>query len=213
MFGWLRSLLPHLPHYGYALVFIVVFLNNLGFPLPGETILLGAGFVLGKNGLSLLQPMAAGSLACFLGGICAFGIGRHVGRSDLEKFRWLRLAPEVLKWVDQFLDRHGGKTIFITRFIALFPPVIANLLAGTSKMSWPTFLFFNLTGSVAYTTAYILIGYLFGKKWKLLVATLGSTVLYLLVAGIALIAVGVIFRKPLSIFWKRLWSRKHKGEY
>ncbi len=46
MFELLRSLLPHMHHYGYALVFIVVFLNNVGFPLPGETILLGAGFIL-----------------------------------------------------------------------------------------------------------------------------------------------------------------------
>jgi membrane protein DedA with SNARE-associated domain len=55
-----------------VLVFIVVFLNNLGVPLPGETILLGAGFILGRAAGSLWQPMAAGTAACFLGGICSF---------------------------------------------------------------------------------------------------------------------------------------------
>ena len=40
MLHWLHSLWPHIPHYGYVLVFVVVFLNNIGFPLPGETILL-----------------------------------------------------------------------------------------------------------------------------------------------------------------------------
>jgi len=75
MLHWLHSLLPHIPHYGYVLVFIVAFLNNLGVPLPGETILLGAGFALGKTGDSLWQPMAAGTTACFLGGICAFWAG------------------------------------------------------------------------------------------------------------------------------------------
>ena len=53
MLHWWHSLLPHIPHYGYVLVFIVAFLNNLGVPLPGETILLGAGFVLGKTADSL----------------------------------------------------------------------------------------------------------------------------------------------------------------
>jgi membrane protein DedA with SNARE-associated domain len=49
MLHWLHSLLPHIPRYGYVLVFIVVLLNNIGVPLPGETILLGAGFILGES--------------------------------------------------------------------------------------------------------------------------------------------------------------------
>src|SRR5476651_1620518 len=61
MLHWLHSLLPHLHHYGYVLVFIVVFLNNIGVPLPGETILLGAGFVLGKTADSMWQPVMAGT--------------------------------------------------------------------------------------------------------------------------------------------------------
>jgi membrane protein DedA with SNARE-associated domain len=72
MLHWLDSLLPRLPHYGYALVFIVVFLNNVGFPLPGETILLGAGLVFGRYDentlatLSSFQSRGIGSLYCRL---------------------------------------------------------------------------------------------------------------------------------------------------
>jgi membrane protein DedA with SNARE-associated domain len=87
MLHWLHSLLPHIPHYGYVLVFVVVLLNNLGFPLPGETILLGAGFVLGKTVDSMWQPMVAGTAACFLGGNCAFWLGRRLGHGGLEKIR------------------------------------------------------------------------------------------------------------------------------
>ncbi len=85
MLHWLHSLMPHIPHYGYVLVFIVAFLNNLGVPLPGETILLGAGFVLGKTGDSLWLPVVAGTAACFLGGICAFWLGRRLGPEPLGK--------------------------------------------------------------------------------------------------------------------------------
>jgi hypothetical protein len=59
MLHWLHTLLPHIPHYGYVLVFVVVFLNNIGFPLPGETILLGAGFILGRTADSLREPTVA----------------------------------------------------------------------------------------------------------------------------------------------------------
>jgi membrane protein DedA with SNARE-associated domain len=212
MLHWLHSLLPHIPHYGYVLVFIVAFLNNLGFPLPGETILLGAGFVLGKTADSLWEPMAAGTAACFLGGICAFGLGRRLGHGGLEKIHWLHLTPERLKWPERLFKRHGAKTVFIARFIFLFPPVVVNLLAGMSKMQWRTFLFYNVTGSAAYSTTYILIGYFFGKKWKLLVAWLGPTALYLILAGLVIVVLAVIFRHSVSGFWARLFPKgqQHK---
>src|ERR1019366_4148675 len=210
MLHWLHSLLPHIPHYGYVLVFVVVFLNNIGFPLPGETILLGAGFILGKAAGSLWEPMVAGTLACFLGGICAFWMGRRLGDSGLEKIRWLHLTPARLEWPERFFKRHGAKAVFIARFIALFPPVVANLLAGMSKMPWHIFLFYNLTGSVAYTISYILIGHFFGKRWHLLQAWLGPTVLYLIVAGVVIIVAGVTFRDSLSKFWVRFLSNKGK---
>jgi membrane protein DedA with SNARE-associated domain len=70
-----------------------------------------------------------------------------------------------------------------------------------------TFLFFNLTGSAAYSTTYILLGYFFGKQWKRLVAWLGPVPLYLILAAITLIALGVLFRHPISDFWARRFSK------
>ena len=210
MLHWFDSLLPHFPHYGYALVFIVVFLNNVGLPLPGETILLGAGFVLGRAAGSLWEPMLAGTSACFLGGICAFSLGRRLGHGSLEKIHWLHLTPKRLEWPQRFFKRHGAKAVFIARFIVLFPPVAANLLAGMAKMPWRIFLFYNLTGSAVYTASYILIGYFFGKKWKQLESLLGPTTLYLIFAGIILIVLGVIFRHSLSGFWARRFSKTRR---
>ncbi len=212
MLHWLHSLLPHTPHHGYVLVFIVVFLNNIGMPLPGETILLGAGFIFGRAAESLWQPMAAGTAGCFLGGICSFWLGRRMGDSSLDKIRWIHLTPERLKWPDRFFKRHGPKAVFIARFIALFPPVAINLLAGMSKMPWRVFLLYNLTGSAVYATSYTLIGYFFGKKWKLLEAWLGPTALYLILAGITLIVLGVIFRQSLAKVLARLFSKKRKQQ-
>jgi len=105
-------------------------------------------------------------------------------------------------------QRHGAKTVFVARFIFVFPPIAANLLAGMSKMQWRTFLFYNVTGSAAYTTTYILIGYFFGKKWKLLVAWLGPTALYLIFAGLVIVVLAVIFRNSVSGYWARLFPQK-----
>jgi membrane protein DedA with SNARE-associated domain len=200
MLQWLRSVLPYMPHYGYLLVFIVVFLNNIGVPLPGDTILLGAGFFLGKHAVSMWQPMVAGTVACFLGGLWSFWLGRRLGYSGLKKIHWLHLTPKRVKWTEGFFKQHGPKAVFIARFIVLLPPIAANLLAGMAKMRWRVFLFYNLTGSAAYVTSYILIGYFFGKKWKLIEAWLGPTALYLILGGIVLVVLGVIFRGFLAKF-------------
>jgi membrane-associated protein len=149
-------------------------------------------------------------VACFLGGICSFWLGRGLGHGRLEKIHWLHLTPERVKWPEQFFKRHGSRAVFIARFIFLFPPVVVNLLAGMSKMPWRTFLFYNLTGSAAYTTTYILIGYFFGKKWKQLEAWLGPTALYLIFAVIILLVLAVIFRHSLSKFPVHHFSKKRQ---
>ena len=214
MLHWLDSLLPHLPHYGFALVFLVVFLSNVGVPFPGRIILLGAGFVWGRATGSLWEPMLAGTLASFLGGICAFWLGRHWGHGRLEKIHWLHLTPKRFEWPERFFKRHGAKTVFLARFIPVLPSAVANLLEGTTKMPWAAYLWFSLAGSAAYTIVYILLGYFFGKKWKLLQAWLGPTVLYAILAGITLTILGFVFRHTLSRhvarFLPRGENKKHE---
>jgi membrane protein DedA with SNARE-associated domain len=75
------------------------------------------------------------------------------------------------------------------------------VLAGMTKMSWRTFLFYNFIGSAGSTAGYILIGYFFGKEWKYVEAWFRPMWLYLSLVGISLIACGVIFRRSLSRLW------------
>jgi membrane protein DedA with SNARE-associated domain len=78
-----------------------------------------------------------------------------------------------------------------------------------TKMPWRTFLFYNLTGSAIWAPSYILIGYFFGKKWKVLEGRLDPTVLCPVLAGLALIVLGVLFRRSVSGFLARAFSIKH----
>jgi membrane-associated protein len=212
MLHGLNSLLPNLPHYGYVLVFIVVFLNNIGIPFPGEVVLLGAGFILGAAAGVLWEPMTAGTAAAFLGGNCSFWLGRRLGHSSLDKIPWLHLTPDRLEWPGRYLKRHGAKAVFIARFIAILPPIAANLLAGMTSMSWRVFLFYNLAGSAASTISYILLGYVFGKKWRLLEAWLGPTGAYLILAVMVVMVPVVIFRHHLSALILRVFVRQPKRQ-
>jgi membrane protein DedA with SNARE-associated domain len=207
MLHWLESLLPHLSHHGFALVFIVVFLSNVGVPFPGKVILLGAGFAWGRTEGALWEPMLAGTLASFLGGICAFWLGRHWGHGRLEKIHWLHLTSKRLGWPERLFKRQGAKTVFLARFIPVLPSAVANLLEGTTEIRWPAFLWFNLAGSAAYSIGYILLGYFFGKRWELLRAWLGPTGLYAIMAGTALVVLGFGFRHTLSRTIARLSSK------
>jgi undecaprenyl-diphosphatase len=193
-------------------VFAIIFLNNLGVPMPGKTILFGAGFFLGKTQGSLWQPMAAGVAACFLGGICAFWLGRRLDHGSLENIHWLHLSPQKLKWPKSFFKKHGDRAVFVARFIPLFPPVAVNLLAGMAKMRWHVFLFYNLANSLVCAISYILLGYFFGKRWKLLEAWLGPTALYLILAGMTIMVLCVLFRHLLCGYWLRVFAKKRQGQ-
>jgi membrane protein DedA with SNARE-associated domain len=152
--------------------------------------------------------MVAGVAACFLGGICAFSLGSRLGLGGLEKIHWLHLTPEKLRWPQNFIKRHGAKAVLLGRFIPFIPPAAVNLLAGMAKLRWQVFLFYNLVISMVCGSSFILLGYFFGGRWKLLEAWLGHPLLYLMLAGMALLVPGVIFRHSISGFLERFHSRK-----
>jgi len=149
MLHWLHSLLPHIPHYGDVLVFIVAFLNNIGFPLAGETILLGASFMLGKTADSLWQPVAAGTAA---------GPGSP-GKNPLAPSHARKV--EVAGAFFQPSRREGGFHRAVHRLVSARRGQPAGHMA---RMPWRTFLFYNLNGLAACATTYILIGYFSGRN-------------------------------------------------
>ena len=206
-----HHLLVLFPLYGNAVVFISTYLNSIGFPFPGEPILFGVGFILGKEGLTLWGSFAAGITACFLGGETGFWLGKWLGHSRLEKIHWLHLTAKKFERMGNYFKRYGAKTVFLARFIALLPPLIPNVLAGVANMRWRVFLFYNFTGSVVYATLYILLGYYFGKQWEALEAWLGPTAIYLILQGIVLIVLAVVFRGFIYRFWARFFPGKRKG--
>jgi membrane protein DedA with SNARE-associated domain len=172
--------------YGYWVVFLGVFLENAGVPVPGETALLAGGAMAKYGRLSLPWVVVTAMCAAILGDNLGFLIGRHGGRTLAERHgRKVGLTPARLRQFDRFFERHGAKTVFIARFVTGLR-VFGAVLAGGSGLPWLKFLFYNATGAVVWSIAVGLAGYMLAYSWDTLERWIGHSGL------IALAAVGAI---------------------
>ncbi len=176
--GWLTDLFAH---YGYAVVFIGMFLENAGVPVPGETMLL-AGAALSRYGsLKLSLVILAAIAGATLGDNLGFFIGRRGGRALVERYGALfGMTSARLSQFDRFFDRHGAKTVFVARFVTGLR-VFGAILAGASRLSWSRFLFFNALGAIVWAVTFGAVGYALGYSWHTLEQWIGHSGLALLV--------------------------------
>jgi len=175
--------------YGYWAVFFGVMLENAGVPVPGETILLIAGYFAstGKFHLGLVMLIAA--TGAVIGDNIGFAIGHHFGRNVLLRIgRFFFLTPKRLAHMENYFERHGNKTILVARFITGLR-VFAALLAGASKMPWRVFIVFNMAGAVLWSVVISTLGYLFGQSLPLLIKWVGRSGTILLISAIV---VGIV---------------------
>jgi membrane protein DedA with SNARE-associated domain len=172
--------------YGYWAVFFGVMLENAGVPVPGETILLIAGYFAstGKFHLGLVMLIAA--TGAVIGDNIGFAIGHHYGRAVLLRIgRFFFLTPKRFAHMENYFERHGNKTILVARFITGLR-VFAALLAGASKMPWRVFIVFNVAGAILWSVVITTLGYLFGQSLPLLVKWVGRSGTILLIAAVVI---------------------------
>lgn len=117
----LINLISRLGHWGYLIIFLVAALECsafLGLVVPGESIVLVSGFFAALGLLDLEDVIVIVAAGAILGDSIGYELGRHLGRSWLLRYgRWVGLRQAHIDRVDAFFERHGGKTIFIGRFI------------------------------------------------------------------------------------------------
>jgi membrane protein DedA with SNARE-associated domain len=142
----------------YAVVGLVIGIESMGIPLPGEFALVGAS-LLATTGLTSpwLVGLAA-SIGAIVGDSIGYAVGRRGGRAVLEKFgrRFPRhFGPAHLAHAERIFQRHGVWAVFFGRFIALLR-ILAGPLAGALGVPYPRFLLANAAGGVvwAYGTAF-----------------------------------------------------------
>ena len=196
---WLPGLLGN---YGYPVLFLVVFLNNAGLPLPGDTALLGAGLLAQQGFLSLTGVVITAALACSAGCTCGYWVGRRLGRKLMLRSHWRKMTPERVGQMDRFFKKHGPKTIFFSRFVALLHPV-TGILAGVGKTPLVPFLAYNFAGSAVYSLVYGSIGYFFGQSWGGMKLWVGRGALYALVFLSVIVLLTVLLRRPVLALFAR----------
>ncbi len=110
-----------LGHWGYLIIFLVAALECsafLGLIVPGEGLVLVSGFFAALGLLDLGDVIVIIAAGAILGDRIGYELGRHLGRSWLLRYgRWVGLRQAHVDRVEAFFERHGGKAIFIGRFI------------------------------------------------------------------------------------------------
>jgi membrane protein DedA with SNARE-associated domain len=197
----LSALLSYFSHYGYWVVFFGVMLENAGIPVPGETILLGAGFFAAQGHFTLWKVMGIAAIGAVLGDNAGYWFGYKLGRVTLERYgRYVGLTHARVSHMDRFFGAHGNKTILVARFITGLR-VFAALLAGSARMPWATFAVYNMLGAVLWSLAISLAGFFFGRSWDALERW---------IRGAGLVAFGIVVIIAIAIAFKR--SRRQKLE-
>lgn len=183
----------------YLVLFLIIFgetgLVVLPF-LPGDSLLFIAG-AFGASGM--LDPVMLGALlilAAILGNTVNYAVGRYIGpRVFTSNFRYL--DRNALIKTHAFYEKHGGKTIVMSRFLPIFR-TFAPFVAGVGSMNIVRFQLFNISGAVLWVASFITLGYFFGNV-PIVKEHLNTIVLI----GISAAAVPVVF----GAVWK-LCKRK-----
>lgn len=153
--------------YGYWAVFLLVGVESLGVPLPGETALIFAGTIAGKyHHLSPWGIFAVSSAGAIIGDNVGFWIGDKGGYRLLKRYgHYIRIDEPKLKVGRYVFDLHGGKVVFFGRFISVLR-TYAAFLAGTLKMHWRRFLVYNAAGGIVWSAIYTWVSYYAGNSLR-----------------------------------------------
>jgi membrane protein DedA with SNARE-associated domain len=172
--------------HGLVLLFLAVAIESAGAPVPGETALIAAAVLASEGHYSIFSVIVIAAAAAIIGDNIGYWLGRVGGRKLL--FRWSITRghfEKVLPPAERFFRKHGGKTVFFGRFIALLR-VTAAWLAGITHMHWWQFLLWNAAGGVVWAAGVSILAYYAGQPVADAVDRYG------LYAVVVLIVVGVI---------------------
>lgn len=202
-----QTLAEHCITYGYPALFTGVLLENAGVPVPGETAVLAAGFLSSPAGgghFHLAAVIACAAVAAILGDNVSFWVGRRFARPRLLRGRgFLFVSPRSLEYADGYFRRYGAWTVFLARFVAGLR-VVGALAAGTSDMRWPRFLLANAAGAVAWAVEASLLGYFFGRSWKLIHEWLGW-------GGVVAVVVVLVLGGVVYLWRRQRAAKKQSG--
>src|SRR5437764_12075268 len=160
-FGELQQLVSL---HGYWVVGLIVGLESLGLPLPGETILvLAAIYAATEPSFNIWVVIAVAASGAIIGDNIGYWLGSRYGYALLLRYgERIGMFESRIKLGQYLFLKHGAKVVFLGRFVALLR-ILAAFLAGVNRMPWRSFLIANAGGGIIWAAAFGFGGYFFGK--------------------------------------------------
>ena len=151
----------------YVGVFLLMALESMVAPIPSELVMPFAGFLIFTGQFGVIPVMVASTLGSIVGSLLSYGMGRLGKPVVLRYGRYLLLNPHHLEWTEKFFSHHGGKTIFISRFI----PVVRHLIsipAGLACMPLIPFILYTAVGATLWNGFLTYLGFRLKQNWPVI---------------------------------------------
>lgn len=178
----------------YGILFLVVFMET-GFVvtpfLPGDSLLFAAGTFAGLGSLNVWLLMVLLIIAAIAGDTVNYWIGHYMG-DRAYNVKWIK--KEYLDRTHAFFEKHGGKTIFLARFVPIVR-TFAPFVAGMGRMSYGYFFSYNVFGGIVWVVSFTLLGYFFGN-------------LEFVKRNFELVIIAIILISVLPAVWEALKARR-----
>ncbi|GAA2413783.1 DedA family protein [Nonomuraea africana] len=164
---WLQAIPPL---WICALVGLVIGLESLGIPLPGEIVLVSSALLSAKGVVSPVWVGVCASVGAIVGDSIGYAIGRRGGKPLFDRLgrRFPKhFGPHHIAKAEHYFHRYGMWTVFFGRFVALLR-ILAGPLAGALRMPYWKFLVANVLGGIVWaggTTAVIYYLGIVAEKW------------------------------------------------
>ena len=183
--GWINDLVTN---YGYVIVALLVGIESIGVPVPGETALVAASLFASRGHLNPWIVAAVAVGGAVVGDNIGYAVGRRWGHRLTKMPGVRRLYDERrLAVADRFFSKHGFLAVFLGRFVALLR-ICAGPLAGMHQMPWPRFLVANGLGAIVWVGAVVGVTVALGDQALALIQRsgyLGLALVVLLAAALA----------------------------
>ncbi len=161
---YLEQIISNYGGWTYALLFLIVFMET-GFVvtpfLPGDSLIFAAATFAARGTLNPWLMFLLLAVAAVAGDTVNYWIGHRVGsRAYTGEIKWIK--KEYMERTHVFFEKHGGKTIFLARFVPIIR-TFAPFVAGISQMSYGFFIRWNVIGGITWVATFTLLGYFFGN--------------------------------------------------
>lgn len=164
------TLEPLIREFGTPAIMVIIFLETLGAPVPGESLLVFASALAARGELSWPLLFASAWAGAVIGDNTGFAIGRYAGRGFIAHYgARFGLGAERIDKVDAVFKKYGPLTVAFARFVA-FLRQLNGPVAGTLDMRWSRFLMFEMLGAAMWVTTWMLFGHYIGDHAAALIA-------------------------------------------